>query len=1324
VQRARKLLVSGCALALVLVMVAPPSALAAPARPVASSSDRGSGPSVWGRLLGLFGLGDDGRSRPGPVAAAAVQGPPAASKSPAGGKAGVPAKRVKELTAKRTANQRLFALSDGRVQAELSARPLNYRDARGGWQPIDTRVRPVSGQPGLAFQNQTNTFRSGFGTRSDGLVRFQLDGRQLTLGLDGQARALAPRAAGDTVTYPDAVAGGGDLAYQVTPTALKERIVLDRPPADPTFSFTVRLGGVRAQAQPDGQIAFLPADGDGPPLWVMPKPFMTDARDDPGSPYGKAWSGQVTQAVTQQGDEVRITVRADRAWLSSPQRRWPVVIDPTVKIAPTPSESQDAMILQESPTANFDGNGRLSVGTTNAGIARSLVKFPLGTIPNGTTIASAQLQLHYDETHTNNDHAVTIEAHRMTLAWSETTVTWNSGNAGVGELGSTQVKPVDSGSAWHTFDVKAIVQAWLNGTANNGFMLKAPPGTGGEGMLGIGGPRYEPSELVYNGETEVYPKLLVTFGRPSVTLSAPTTIHATGAELHWTGYVDPSTATGDDLVEYQVHRSVFQNFTPQASTLVAPVPAGTLAYTDTSAEPTPASDPDPFGNAYYYMIVVKTKDGQRIPSPTELVRLPKAGRVLQILQGSALDTTLSSSQQTTGHDTLQGGMPWLEVGNDSSVLGKARAVIKFPSLSPVPASARVQEALLTLWSTQANNEVAAYEAHALTKDFDEATATWQRASTATAWATAGGDFTAAAANTVSQLVTPARHNWDLTSMVQGWVTTPTSNHGVLFKVANETTPAEHTLFLSSEAPESQLRPQLRITYIEPTPASTYFAPRPPVEIPAGGQDTVDVTLTNTTATNWAASNRVLSYHWFLPDGTTEVSNSTNQLQTALPGDVVKGASVTIHAAVKAPTQTDTSNTRTAYVLKWDLKNTSTGQFLSQSDGIAALAQNQAVTEPTSDRLGLERFYQYAGKNTGAGSAVMANLASGNAVWSYDAFSNPSRGLATFVRMAYNSLDTSDSSMGFGWSLQASSVMRLGSPLDFHPNPNPTKVTLTDGDGTSHFFTFDSVSGQWKSPFGVHLFLQRLVVCDPKTESVQAWLMTRPDRTKFYFDCDGYLSSVLDNNNNQLQFTWERRNSNNKPIKFLAYITDPAARQTLTLSYYAKGQTYDYYDSTTNTKITASNLTNPFIIDHDQSITSNSDANTPPRTQKLTYSDKCCRQGCVEIVRHECVGIVWQRSMCMRGRFTVDATAPTGWMPVGAGWVAGRVWWSVAGEFGGCAFGAGVVDQGLVVGGCGDQRGGGGVVELAGQAAGDAVESGDGVVGEQGVGAAGQGEVVA
>src|SRR6266508_217712 len=61
--------------------------------------------------------------------------------------------------------------------------------------------------------------------------------------------------------------------------------------------------------------------------------------------------------------------------------------------------------------------------------------------------------------------------------------------------------------------------------------------------------------------------------------------------------------------------------------------------------------------------------------------------------------------------------------------------------------------------------------------------------------------------------------------------------------------------------------------------------------------------------------------------------------------------------------------------------------------------------------------------------------------------------------------------------------------------------------------------------------------------------------------------------------------------------------------------------------------------------------------------------------------------------------------------------SVAGEFGGGAFGAGVVDQLLVV------RGGGGVVELSGEPAGDAVQAGGGVVGEQRFGAAGKLQVV-
>ena len=106
-----------------------------------------------------------------------------------------------------------------------------------------------------------------------------------------------------------------------------------------------------------------------------------------------------------------------------------------------------------------------------------------------------------------------------------------------------------------------------------------------------------------------------------MTLSPPTTITATGAELNWSAYADPSAATGDDIVEYQVHRSVNQTFTPGASTLIAPVAPSTRSYTDTTAVPTPA-DSTGLGKAYYYMAAVKTRDGQVIPAATRLVRLP------------------------------------------------------------------------------------------------------------------------------------------------------------------------------------------------------------------------------------------------------------------------------------------------------------------------------------------------------------------------------------------------------------------------------------------------------------------------------------------------------------------------------------------------------------------------------------------------------------------------------------------------------------------------------------------------------------------------------
>ncbi|PRX49389.1 RHS repeat-associated protein [Prauserella shujinwangii] len=1110
-------------------------------------------PAGGGVDLGLSRLWSSLVDALGPDEAAAAPEPGRVAAPP---RKAEPPKRVRELVGKRSPTAKVFALSDGRTQVEISAERRHFRGSDGQWRDIDTTVRE-QGRDGYRFSNDANTFRSRFGDSSDRLVRFEHGGRHIALGLAGERRSLTPRVEGDTVIYPGAFPGA-DVVYEVTGESLKENIVLAEPVDDPVFRFTMRLGGVTARELADGSIGFFPAGprGDGPPVFVMPKPFMHDRAWDDKSPHGKAFSEKVTQSVEQHGSEFTITVRADREWLHAPERMYPVVIDPTIKVEPTPTTGQDLQIWSDTPDRNDGSSYRLSVGTDPWGVARSLVKFDTSMVPPGTALDSARMRVYYDNDLYTGANDVTIEARRITRAWSESSSTWNTIHDAFAEAGlSTQVKKANVANVWHEFDVRNIAQSWVSGSApNHGIMLKPV-----NESLNRGGAIYQAAEYAYNLEVENRPKLILTYGRPSVELHYPTTIHATGAELVWEPYAEGDPADpADDLVEYQVHRSVFQAFTPSASTLIAPLAPGTTNFTDTTAEPTPAESPDPFGNAYYYMIAAKTRDGQVIPGPTQVARLPKAGRTTKIFHGGVSDATLASGRPDTNLNTF-GGQPWLMAGNNSYAYGNSRAVVRFDGLSQIPSGAMVEDADFQLWGFYSNGSGATFDAHALRQSFVEGEATWNRASATTTWSTPGGSIGPALDQVVGITNDPRWHIWENAGVVQGWIDNPASNHGYLVKLRDEGgTARQRVLFLSDEAAEPQLRPNLVVTYTEPTAASTYHAPATPsVRMIPGDEYTIPVTLTNTTGTTWSAGNRVLSYRWKLPDG-TDVTTSGNRLETALPADVPPQGTVTVQARVKTPIQSEAGNKREQFVLNWDLRNTADGTWLSGTGGIPALPQNVTVEDPTSDELGLEKFYSYVGKATGSGSNVLVNQFAGNTVFSYDALSNPGRGLSTFVRMTYNSLDTSATSMGYGWSMAASGLVRLGTSLDLHPRgqDHPSRVTLPDGDGTSHVFTLnkhgstDPAAWTYDRPAGVHLYLRR----SGGDDDSRRWTMTRPDRTTFVFDDEGWLTAIRDRNGNEQIFTYTERRSNNQPRKFLAYVTDPAGRKTLTLDYWEKGET--------------------------------------------------------------------------------------------------------------------------------------------------------------------------
>ncbi|WIM97628.1 DNRLRE domain-containing protein [Actinoplanes oblitus] len=1274
--------------------------------------DRADQPGLLDRLRGAAGdlVGGDPVPRAEPVSAglAADQRVPAGRNWPA-------AKRVREVASKRTANGTVYQLSDGRLQAEIAGAPVHYRDSRGTYRPIDTRVRPT-GRSGYVQGNVTNTFTSLFGDTTGDLVRFEKDGRSVALGLTGAARRVEPVVTGSTVAYPG-LAGGADLVYDVSPTELKEKIVLRRAPAGPvSYTFSLDTAGLTAREEADGSIAF--RDAAGATVLTMPAPFMIDD--------AAATSTKVTQKVT--GDT--ITVSADAAWLADPARKYPVVVDPTIKVQPVPTDAQDVMISSGAPSTNYNSSYELRVGTDAGAAWRSLLRFDTSMVPAGTAIDDAQLQLYYDSSYYAYGQDVPMEARKITAAWSETTATWASASATAGtdpvgnivtvddgdgstaasgtwtasanttliakavggdyhvnndaatgntytylptitEAGdylvevhyvgesdrasnapytvyynggsktytvdqttptadgawktlgvhpfaagtggrvvlgdvaskaviadavrftkASTVKAAAKSSVWSSFPVRNVVQDWVNGGANNGLMVKAV----NEADKGRGGAIFQASEYAYNNARRDanLPKLVITYGKPGVAVNPPTTITATGALLDWPAY------TGTDIVEYQVHRSVYQTFTPSAATLVAPVAKGATSFQDTTAAPTPAAETDVMKRKFfYYMVAVKTTDGKVIAGPTVPAMLPKAGQITKIFRSGVTDTTLSAAQPT-GNVNSYAGDPYVSPGNNSAVYGDTRGLVKFP-ISGVPANAQVTDAQLRMWNvglypgTDTDEYVDAYR---LTRAFDQTKATWNTSDGSTAWTRAGGDFDStvlSANNTFTN--DPKWMTWDVTGAAKSWVATPATNYGVLLKQRDEAGATARAMLLSAEAAEPMLRPTLEVTYLEQTPESTYYAAQLPDGAPPATTFSTPVSISNPTPSTWKAADWQLSYKWSRADGEA-VTGST--AVTALPADVPSGGTADLTATVTTPPSTTEGNKRTDYTISWELQNRTTGQTLSQTASIAPLAQTIAVVEPTSDQLGLEDFYSYSGKNTGAGGTLMNNLYAGNTVWQYNAFSNPGRGLNSFVRLSYNSLDTTDTVAGFGWSLQASSMMRLGSPLDFHPNPHPTRVTFTDGDGTSHWFTLDTATGTWVSPKGVHLYLQQKagVECKPNTQEPQAWSLTRPDRTQFFYDCDGYLTSTVDKNGNTMTFTYEERKSNNAPTKFLRYVTDPESRQTITLDYWAKGDDFEYIDDTTWTRATGTKLSNPKIIDHVKTI-----KDIAGRTLYFTYTDK-------------------------------------------------------------------------------------------------------------------------
>jgi hypothetical protein len=115
------------------------------------------------------------------------------------------------------------------------------------------------------------------------------------------------------------------------------------------------------------------------------------------------------------------------------------------------------------------------------GTHRDLFQFDFANIPAGSTIKRAEMILFVYKVYGGSE---SYRAHRINKSWDEATATWNS-SAGDFDPTPADTKTITGiGGIWVSWDITALVQAWLDApTRDFGVMVRSPEEANGGYVL-------------------------------------------------------------------------------------------------------------------------------------------------------------------------------------------------------------------------------------------------------------------------------------------------------------------------------------------------------------------------------------------------------------------------------------------------------------------------------------------------------------------------------------------------------------------------------------------------------------------------------------------------------------------------------------------------------------------------------------------------------------------------------------------------------------------------------------------------------------------------
>lgn len=277
---------------------------------------------------------------------------------------------------------------DGSRIQVTSTEPVNVKVV-DKWQEASTSLIARSGSWSVdAHPLKPRLSMGSDGSPSVAVTREGHDASFSFVGGHGRASLGSSSEAKDDTLRFDDVAANADLEYVIEKSGVKETLTLDAAPKTSSWTWKLNAGNLTPRLAADGMVELV--DASGTVVMNVPAPTAWDSSGVEGKSEDVLINPTVALTGSGKG-AYDYTLTVDAAWLSAPERAYPVFIDPTFQAGPAYVKSYKSDGAVYNNQAHI-GNTRQS----NQNVFwRAFVRFPYTGMP-GNFLGNTQIGMAYD----------------------------------------------------------------------------------------------------------------------------------------------------------------------------------------------------------------------------------------------------------------------------------------------------------------------------------------------------------------------------------------------------------------------------------------------------------------------------------------------------------------------------------------------------------------------------------------------------------------------------------------------------------------------------------------------------------------------------------------------------------------------------------------------------------------------------------------------------------------------------------------------------------------------------------------------------------------